>query len=239
VSSGALQGCELLLPVGETWAEALLTGSYERRFTRALLNAAKPGHVSYDLGAHLGYYSLILARAAGPQGEVHAFEPYAPNAARLRHHVERNATRGAPISVHECAIGVETGAATLVASGDVGVLSTLAHLEGTAGVLVPEWRERFQSFDRIETEAWRLDDWIEHAGVRPPDLIKIDIEGGELDALRGAERTLATARPLLLMELHNAGLAAECGNFLGLAGYRIEIINAKRSGDCAILARPG
>lgn len=237
VTAGALAGDALLLPqTGEAWVDAMVRGAYEPVFTAAVLETVRPGDVCYDLGAHVGYYSLLMARRAGPAGAVHAFEPYAPNAARLREHAARNADGRAPIHVHACAIADVTGTRALAGAGDGDAVSTLAHLDGTRGVIDPAWRARFADFARQEVPVWSLDDWRAETGAPPPTVLKIDVEGSELAVLHGARETIAAARPLVLAELHNAGLAAECGGFLGALGYAIEVIACETGGDAIIRA---
>jgi FkbM family methyltransferase len=243
VTGGMLAGCELRLPATpEPWAAAMLAGGYEPVFTAVLIDTVRPGDVCYDLGAHIGWYSLLMARRAGPSGAVHAFEPYPPNAARLRDHAARNAdpAERAPIHVHAAALAEETGTRELAGAGDGDSLSTLSHLEGARGVLNAAWRRRFDGFSRHQVEAWRLDDWRASAAAPPPDVLKIDVEGSELAVLRGARRTLAESRPIVIAELHNAGLAAECGALLGALGYAVEVVACESGGDCVIRAvHPG
>jgi FkbM family methyltransferase len=238
VTAGALAGDELLLPqTGEAWVDAMLRGAYEPVFAAALAETVRPGDVCYDLGAHIGYYSLLMARRAGPAGAVHAFEPYAPNAARLREHAARNANpERAPIHAHPAALADTTGTRALAGAGDGDAVSTLAHLDGTRGVIDPAWRARFANFARRDVAVWRLDDWRAESGAPPPTVLKVDVEGSELAVLRGARETLAAARPVVLAELHNAGLAAECGAFLGALGYRVEVVACETGGDAVIRA---
>jgi FkbM family methyltransferase len=239
VTGGVLAGHELRLPAtAEPWVERMLAGGYEPVFTAALAAALRPGDVCYDLGGHVGYYSLVMARRAGRYGTVHAFEPYPPNAARLREHAARNAlpAERAPIHVHQAAIGGETGTRALAGAGDGDSVSTLAHLEGTRGVLNAAWQRRLDAFPRQAVRVWRLDDWRASTCAAPPSLVKIDVEGAELEVLRGARETLAGALPVVIAELHNAGLAAECGAFLGALGYAVEVVACETGGDCVIRA---
>lgn len=241
VRAGVLAHHELRLPAtGEAWVDAMLGGTYEPVFAAAVVQTVRPGSVCYDAGAHIGYYSLVMALRAGAGGVVHAFEPYAPNAARLREHAARNADPAAraSIHVHACALADATGERALVGAGEGDAVSTLSHLDGARGVLNPAWRARFGTFPRQPVPVWRLDDWRAQAGAPPPDLLKIDVEGSELAVLHGARQTLAKARPVVLAELHNAGLAAECGAFLGALGYEIEVIACETGGDCIVRAVP-
>lgn len=241
VGGGVLAGHELRLPTGEAWADAMAVGTYEPVFAAIVAETVRAGDVCYDLGAHIGYYSLLMAVRAGPDGAVHAFEPYAPNAERLREHAARNVRPGerASIHLHACAVADRTGEGVLAGAGEGDAVSTLAHLEGARGVLHAAWRARFDAFPRQPVPVWHLDDWRAHTGAPPPDLLKIDVEGSELAVLRGARETLTAARPVVLAELHNAGLAAECGAFLGALGYGVEVVACETGGDCIIRARHG
>ncbi len=72
-----------------------------------------------------------------------------------------------------------------------------------------------------------LDEWA-YGGGFIPDFIKLDIEGGELVALRSAQRLLAERHPALVVEVHSAKLERECGRFLTDRGYRLIIVNPRR-----------
>jgi FkbM family methyltransferase len=242
VEDGVLAGYELRLPeMDGGWVESLLRGTYEPAMTAALADAVSPGDVCYDVGGHVGYYTLVMARRAGPGGEVHVFEPYAPNAARIREHLVRNADANAraPTHLHECALGGVDGRQQLVAPGHALHESPLAHLAGSEGVLKAGWHRHFASRREQTATVWRLDSWRASTGARPPAFIKIDVEGSELDVLRGARETLVAAHPLLIVDLHNARLAAKCGAFLGALGYSVEVIGHDSGGDCTILAKHG
>ncbi len=65
-------------------------GSYEFLEQQAILRYLKPGMVAYDIGAHVGFYTLMFAKIVGPSGEVHAFEPYPENVRFLQKHLELN-----------------------------------------------------------------------------------------------------------------------------------------------------
>lgn len=120
----------------------------------------------------------------------------------------------------------------------------VASIECDAGV-IPELRRNIESNptlrDHIElidgfvaatTDPARgtvaLDDLAYGGGLFVPDFIKMDIEGGELDALMGSRRILEERRPDLLIETHSAQLEAECLDFVGAYGYRGSIVDARR-----------
>ena len=174
------RGVEARLPGGErvrlspeyrfvTWNPA----EYE-----AFRAAAAPGGVALDVGANVGAYALLFGRWVRPGGRVYAFEP-APDAyAGLTRHVELNALADVVTPVR-AAVSDRSGSAELLADGVAGTnrLASGAEPSGSAS----------SSASRVETVS--IDDFCAREGV-VPTLIKIDVEGAELDALRGARETI-------------------------------------------------
>lgn len=148
----------------------------------ALRGAAAPGAVALDVGANVGGYALLLGAWVRPGGRVYAFEP-APDAfSGLERHVALNGLGGVVVPVRAAAAGA-TGTARLAADGASG-----ANRLGGEGV---------------EVATVALDDFCAREGIRPA-VIKIDVEGAELEVLRGARRTIRAAGPglTLLVEMH-------------------------------------
>ena len=208
VAGGRLAGARLLLDLREE--KDLWLGSYEPFMLEAVARFARPGMTAYDVGAHIGYVTVCLAQAVGPQGHVVAFEPLPGNQQRLRANLELNGLSGR-VRVVADAVGEAAGRQrfrphTSVAMGRLA--ATHAAEEPAAGLL--------------EVEVVTLDEFAAAAGA-PPGLIKMDIEGGEAAALRGARRLLRQAKPILLLELHEAH-QAEAGSVvdaLQQIGYEI------------------
>jgi FkbM family methyltransferase len=144
--------------------------------------AIRPGDVVADIGAYRGTYALVAAAIAGPTGRVFAFEPTATNAALIARNVALNGF--APrMTVEQAAVSDRTGTATFYAAGDA-TTNSLASSGGTGGT-------------QVRTIA--LDEYF--AGQQPPRVLKIDIEGAELLALRGAQHILASDA-WIICELH-------------------------------------
>jgi FkbM family methyltransferase len=147
--------------------------AYVDRAERQLLSASLfPGAVVVDAGANIGIYSQFLSRCIGPTGVVHSFEPSAENFRRLQ-----AATRKLPnLRLSQAAVGESSRRSTLYLSDKLNVDHRTYMQEGDSRGTVP-----------IEMVA--LDDYFK-PGARV-DLIKMDIQGYELHALRGADRVLA------------------------------------------------
>jgi FkbM family methyltransferase len=195
VAGGMGQDARLVLDLSSE--KEMWLGTYEPELQAAIRKYGRLGMVAYDIGANLGYVSILLALAGGPASQVFAFEPLPANLDRLRSHIELNNLQDR-VKVIPVAIGEHAGRSHFLvhASGGMG------KLEGSDGR-----RTRYEG--EIEVEMMALDDFIWARSNPPPDLIKIDIEGGETKAVRGMQRVFKEIRPVVLMEIHGpeAGLA--------------------------------
>jgi FkbM family methyltransferase len=188
-------------------------GHYHERYEAALVaRVLSPGEVFWDVGANIGYFSLVAAAAVGEQGEVAAFEPGAAALARLRENVSLNPDR--KIRIFNVAVAASDGEAVLYSRQ--GIADSSASLyAGAAGA---------QGGETCATVA--LDHFLNKEGLRPPDFIKLDVEGAELAALQSAAAILADSRPLLLVEMEKKNLQAAGASraaiqtFLRGYGYR-------------------
>ena len=156
----------------------------------AFRRAVRPGAVALDVGANVGAYALLLGQWAGSSGAVYAFEP-APGAfAGLEGHVALNRLADV-IRPVRAAIGDREGSAHLTISGTAGESRLVGAGEPAAAV------------STIDVPIVTIDRFCERQGLAP-DFIKIDVEGWELAALRGARRTIAARRGALALfvELH-------------------------------------
>lgn len=157
----------------------------ERKLLRSILSA---GAVVVDAGANIGVYSQFLSRTVGPTGLVHSFEPSPENFKRLQSAMRRVAN----VRLCQAGVGERSGNSKLYVSDKLNVDHRTYATEGDSRCAVP-----------IDMVA--LDDYFK-PGQRV-DLIKMDIQGYELHALRGANRVLAdnpTAK--LLLEFWPYGL---------------------------------
>jgi FkbM family methyltransferase len=209
ISGGEAEG--LLLDAGfdpgHVQAGELVDGTIEPEVQRLLVDRLSANDVLYDVGANLGFFSLLGARMVGPCGAVHAFEPVAENVASLMRSAANNEFDW--ITVHELAVAAESGTRRLMMLAD----ASWARLD--TGKEVPE-----ATAERT-VEAVALDDFVEDGRAPPPTLVKIDVEGGEAAVLEGMARILDRHRPPLLLELHGSH-AAPVPGLLDDAGYALE-----------------
>ena len=161
-------------------------GTTEPEFQRALAQRVRPGHVVYDLGANVGFYTVLCARLAGPAGRVVAVEPFPASAEAVRFNARLNGFE--TVDVVEAAIGEAPGRAWLDTGHGDPVTYRLAADRSGPGVEV----------------ATTSVDALVAAGHPPPNVVKVDVEGAEVAALLGMARTLAEHRPAVLVEVHHA-----------------------------------
>src|SRR5256885_2002345 len=131
VMSGAGAGIKLVIdPQREKF---YWTGSYEPAVQHVIRRQLHPGDVFWDVGAHIGFYTLIASRLVGPMGAVHAFEPFEPNLMRLRASVVLNSAKN--VTVHGVAISDHVGQSMLY-PGDLSFTATLVRERGAGEAAV-------------------------------------------------------------------------------------------------------
>jgi FkbM family methyltransferase len=157
-------------------------GLVEPFMAELLRSLVKPGMVVLDLGANLGYYTLVAARQVGTNGKVYAFEPDPRNYAHLVRNIKRNGFDDRIIAASK-AVSDTTGMAIF--------LLNATKLTNSSMFLSPG------RVKRVSVECIAIDNFLEEGVV--VDVIKMHIEGAELHALRGMERTLARASNDLTM----------------------------------------
>jgi FkbM family methyltransferase len=171
---------------------AYALGLYEPEAMQSIRRLVKAGDCCLDVGANLGYYTISLANWVGPSGLVVAFEPFPGNFAILEKNVHVNQLQN--VVLESSAISDCNDSLQLIYEGKEQFSAT----PSVGGYAVEGGRESIQVPTR------RLDDYIKTLG-REPDFIKIDVEGQELAVLEGAHSTLATVKPILLVEIHGWG----------------------------------
>jgi FkbM family methyltransferase len=202
-----------LIPGNETSRSVFVTGCYEPNEFCLLSRLLKPGMTFIDIGANMGLYTLFAARRIGESGCVVAIEPSTREMRILTNNVEQNALRSVklyPMAVSDRESEAELLVASLQNSGHntlgaFGYNTALDHKE--------------------KVRAMRLDELVQSEKLSRVDVIKMDIEGAELAAMRGAGDTLQRFRPVMLFELsdralqHQNSTSADVLALLGQYGY--------------------
>lgn len=164
-----------------------LAGTSEPLEQELLIRYSTEGSVVYDLGANAGFYAVIAARAVGPSGKVFAFEPTPQLAARIQENASKNKLKN--VEVIQVAVSNTDGEVNF----------------GIVGALSVENSIRSANEDSTRVSSLRVDTFCnDHL---PPNLMLIDIEGAEIDALHGALKTIQKHRPIIMVEVHWLGTA--------------------------------
>jgi FkbM family methyltransferase len=192
-------------------------GTYERETQGVLARLVHEGDVVYDIGANVGFFTLLSAKLAGRGGAVYAFEPLPQNLDVLRRHIALN---GAGARVFDVALSSSSGVARFAS----GANPSMGRLEEGGDIEV-----------RTET----LDGLVTSGQIPPPRAMKIDVEGAEYDVLTGATELLARDRPFILLSTHGYRIHERCCALLGGLGYEIEMIrDGTADGQYTVVAAP-
>ncbi len=208
IAAGDLKGYKILLNLKAEKSRWL--GTYEPELAEAARAFLKPGMTVYDVGANIGYVSLLLAHCIRPNGKVFAFEALPANAQRIRRNLALNALESR-ITLVEAAVADRGGEITFFVHESVG----MGKAAGSAG----RREERYQA--EIKVPALSLDEFVYEQGHPAPDAVKMDIEGGEVLALPGMKRILSEHHPLLFLELHGPESEQAAWQSLTEAGYTL------------------
>ena len=185
-------------------------GTYEPELQAAITDLVIPGQVIYDIGASIGFMSLLFAMKTGLNGHVYAFEALPANIERLTDNIDLNSFQER-MTVVKVAVQASSGKTDFYP----GPSSAMGKVAGSAG------RSSIEYQPSIQVDGVAIDEFIYTSGNPIPDMVKIDIEGGEILALPGMSSLLHRDRPVLLVELHGPEAAQTTWELLQKEGYRI------------------
>lgn len=178
------------LPISHAHLGSIAFGNLESEVQEAMVRHLARGGVFYDIGANLGFFSLLGAHLSGlEQGHVYAFEAAPENAAAITRNVELNSLPN--VSVVAKAVSAKSGRGRLQVVDD----QSWSKLE--------EYGPHPFTEEVIEVELVSIDEFVKTEDVRPPTLVKIDVEGAELAVLEGMRTTIAEHQPAIICELHD------------------------------------
>lgn len=185
-------------------------GSYEWEKQKVFARSVRPGFTVFDIGANAGFYTLLAARLAGQGGRVYAFEPLPRNLHYLHTHVECNGLLN--VSILPIAVGAKESGVRFDDSGS----PSMAHLSEDGALEV-----QMRSLDSLRREQL----------IRPPNVVKIDVEGAEFGVLLGGENLLSAARPLLFLATHGAEVRSRCLEWLRRHAYGVSALGDRAFKD--------
>lgn len=202
----------------------------EPEVTQTLCSVLRPGMTFFDIGANLGYYTLLASKIVGSCGEVHAFEP-------------------APVQFRHLALNVKINRAKNIRLNNLA----LAERSGDKELFLSDgWNQGIHSFAKMSgpahsclVQCTSLDEYVDRAGVAQIDVMKMDVEGSELFVLGGGKSALVDLRPRVIIFEACEGHAqaqgystSEVKQLLSEKGYRILRLAPSAQPIEAVLASP-
>jgi len=214
IVQGPLRGFRWIIGSGthQQWL-----GTFERFKQEIFCEMVGKGDTVLDIGAHVGYFTLLASRLVGEHGRVLAVEPSPRNYRYLQTHLRLNGIVNVTTiqaAVSECA-GTEP-----FAEGE-------CHLGGS-----------LSEKGRTTVSVLRLDDLYESGAIESPRVIKMDIEGAEYRALLGAKKIITEHRPVIILETHGQEMREACAGLLQGFGYRLELLPTQLPEFVEMVAKP-
>lgn len=200
-------------PRGDTITEQLHRyGAHQRSDLAAALTLVRTGDVVVDVGGHIGTFAVPMARAAGRDGRVYAFEASPDNYALLRLNAERNVP------------GRIVAQQALVGRPQQRFRSV--EVDGNTGMT---WFEHASDGEGDGVPGLGLDEWLSEHEIGGVHFLKVDVEGMELEVLESAQRIVEAHKPVVMAELSGSQLArrgaspGQLARWLTARGYRLYV----------------
>ena len=180
-------------------------GIYELHLQNYIINSLHPGDVFYDVGAHIGFVSMLASKLVGHDGIVYSFEPLPANIKLLNKHLTENHIDNCLIV--QKAVADHSGTINLHYDSSVSPTPSIHNTKGQS----------------INVRSISLDEFsVDHEW---PDLIKVDVEGAEVEVLIGSKKLLVDEQaPAWIIEVHSKELEHSVRSILLDDGYRIQAI---------------
>jgi FkbM family methyltransferase len=174
-------------------------GFYELQKQKKVIEIVKKNDICYDVGANVGFYTLLFSEIVQDGGLVIAFEPSPNNINYLKKCQKINNLTN--VKVIEAAVADMSGECFF----DLSLNSSVGRISDNG---------------KLKVKSISLDDFIAN-GANPPNIIKIDVEGAELKVLRGSTKLLQKYHPKIFLATHNSNINKDCIEFLQNKGYKI------------------
>lgn len=203
-----------------------INGVYGQFETDVIVNEIKNDNIVLDIGAHIGYFTLIFAKSVGSNGKVFAFEPEPSNFNLLKKNVEVNQHRN--VVLEQKAVSDKNDKCKFF----VGQKSS-----GANRIYEPK-KTRTQEFSSITVETINLDDYFKRNNLyNKIDFIKIDVEGAEFFALQGMKQILESSVNVKIfiefvkIAIEDSGMdPKKMLDFLFSLGFKIYLVDEQTSG---------
>jgi FkbM family methyltransferase len=203
IMTGLLRGKKWISNAG---LNSCWLGTYEYENQKIFQQYLKPEQIVFDIGAHVGFFSLLASILVGEKGKVFAFEPLPRNIFYFKKHLKLNQITN--IELIEAAVSKANGVASFSSHGGLNGYQALMTERG-----------------KIQVKLVSLDELIVNQQIPIPDFIKIDVEAKEEWVLIGASSVLQKYHPTILLSIHGRPLYENCSQLLKSLNYKIKILS--------------
>lgn len=198
VLRGPLRGSKFILGTlgGSGGGGTVYFNLLEPGQTASFVKILKPGNTLFDVGANVGYYTVLGSRIVGDHGRVISFEPVAKNISFLYRHMVLNNLRNVDIVSAACSDS------NSLAVFSAGPTSSMGHIVSDRNYLLENEQKMLVPVVTLDAVSQKLDIL--------PNVLKIDVEGAEVEVLRGAANILSKNKPKIFLSVHSTDLRDEC-----------------------------
>lgn len=215
VFTGPAKGLWFKIDLIDRKESAYILGKYDLFIIKILNKLIEPGWTIWDCGTYIGFYTCYFAKVIGKNGFVYGFEPDPRNLKRTSDNMEIN--NNINYKLYNYAIGSDKEQVEFILSNNSN-----SHLEGTYIDEKEQYKSNREEInDRIIIKSCSLDRLYNTENINFPNLIKIDIEGAEVNALKHAVKLAKNIKPIILVELHNPECFKAAWDFAKETGYLI------------------
>lgn len=240
ITGGILAGQKMFFDKSGAWQQEMIIGIYDKELFDYVATLDLTGKTVLDIGAHIGYHTLSFAQAVGKEGRVFSFEPNPFNRERLLKNSAENKDISNRITVLGDAVSDKDGEETFVFGHKIENGSSSGSFLNRADTAWEKsvYEEKI-GFKKTLVKTRSLDSMRSDGTVKnPPALIKIDVEGAEHFVLAGAMQTLATDRPMLLIEVHSIFAMWKVSEILHGQNYQFKLLKKETDGRCFFVMEP-
>jgi FkbM family methyltransferase len=240
IKNGDLQGRKIYADSSlRTWQADMVNGVYDKFLFEYIHNYDLKGKTVLDIGAHIGYHTMVFSSLVGGNGFVYAFEPNLSNAERLRSNLAENADLNSRVKILNLAVSDVEEEIDFYYSDNVDGGRSSGSFISKAHTYYPKTDDMLNNHKVTRVKTIRIDKLDDYLGVSVvPVLIKIDVEGAECCVLAGAKKMLKEHRPIIIIEVHSIYNMFIVSNILRECNYEQTLLKEELDGRCFIAAKP-
>ncbi len=238
-TAGHASGLVMRMDPHGSWQQEMIEGKYDIELFDELHQhlASKKPAVIYDIGAHVCFHTLVFAKMAGETDHVYAFEPNAANSERARENIELNPSVNKRITLLQTALSNENGVTTFLSTNDIeGGTSTGGFITNASTLWERNRYTEKVGFKEGKVQLATIDTLIAEGKIKPPTVMKVDVEGAEQLVLEGAKSMLKAHHPVIVIEFHSIYSAYSSMEHLNAFGYTSKLLKKEPDGRVMIIA---